>query len=266
MQRLVLFLCITVLATTAAGAPLGELAQVSLIDRDSGSVLVAHYYQGQYWVAGRPGARYAIEVRNRSPERLLAVMSVDGVNVISGETAGWNQQGYVLDLDDDYSISGWRKSDAEIAAFTFTESQHSYAKRTGRPANVGVIGVALFRERPKRAEISAPSAPVQLGQAAPAPSAPAASVAPAEAPRQARIGVDPKLGTGHGAREISPVAHTLFDRLHEQPDEIISIHYDSLSNLIAMGIIPRPHPTVPGAVPFPRSTPAYVPDPPPEQP
>ena len=76
---------------------------------------------------------------------------------------------------------------------------------------------------------------------------------------------DPKLGTGHGEREISYITHTNFDRLHEQPDEIISIHYDSLSNLIAMGIIPRPHAPIPAPEPFPSNR-GYVPDPPPELP
>lgn len=75
-------------------------------------------------------------------------MSVDGVNVVSGATAAWDQGGYVFYPGEQYQVTGWRKSDTEIAAFTFTESPNSYAERTGRPANVGVIGVALFRERP----------------------------------------------------------------------------------------------------------------------
>ena len=45
-------------------------------------------------------------------------------------------------------IDGWRKSMDEVAAFYFTALPDSYAARTGRPDNVGVIGVALFREEP----------------------------------------------------------------------------------------------------------------------
>jgi hypothetical protein len=81
---------------------------------------------------------------------------------------------------------------------------------------------------------------------------------------QARV--DPKLGTGHGERESSHVSHTDFERLHAQPDELISIHYDSFGNLIAMGIISGPHAPIPSADPFPGSTREYVPDPPPELP
>ncbi len=73
----------------------------------------------------------------------------------------------------------------------------------------------------------------------------------------------PKLGTGHGARESSFVVNVEFERLQSQPNEIIRIRYDSLDNLVAMGIIERPHPVVPSADPFPGwSEPGYVPDPP----
>src|ERR1700722_11706531 len=158
------------LTLDARAQTLGGLADIAIIDHDTGVALSPHYYRGEYWIAGRPGARYSIEVHNRLGERLLAVMSVDGVNVLSGETAAWDQGGYVYEPGERYQISGWRKSDAEVAAFTFTASPDSYAERTGRPANVGVIGVALFRER------AAP--PVQgrpmIGQSPSRPEAPRA--------------------------------------------------------------------------------------------
>ncbi len=128
----------------------GRLADVQIIDRDTGSVLPMYRSRGEYWVAGRPGARYSIMIQNHRGERLLAVTAVDGINVISGETGAWGQSGYVFSPGESYEIAGWRKSNAEIAAFNFTAAGNSYAERTGRPANVGVIGVALFLERPAR--------------------------------------------------------------------------------------------------------------------
>jgi hypothetical protein len=73
----------------------------------------------------------------------------------------------------------------------------------------------------------------------------------------------PKLGTGHGEREFSYASHTEFSRMQTQPNEVIRIHYDSLDNLFALGIIKRPRPLPAQADPFPAS-PAerYVPDPP----
>jgi len=144
---------ITALATLLGLAHLpaqaiGRLADVTIVDRDTGATLPVHYARGEYWVAGRPGARYAISVRNRLGERVLAVPSVDGVNVLSGETAAWDQRGYVFSPHERYQITGWRKSDSQVAAFEFSHIANSYAARTGRPAHVGVIGVALFREQP----------------------------------------------------------------------------------------------------------------------
>jgi len=73
----------------------------------------------------------------------------------------------------------------------------------------------------------------------------------------------PKLGTGHGEREVSYVNHTEFARLQPQPNEVIRIRYDSLENLVAMGIVARPYPTLPAGNPFPASgAEQYVPDPP----
>src|ERR1700726_3575295 len=128
----------------------GSLANIQIIDRDTGNVLPTYRSHGEYWVAGRPGARYSIMVQNRRGERLLAVTAVDGINVISGETGAWGQSGYVFSPGETSEIAGWRQSNAEIAAFNFPAAGNSYAERTGRPANVGVIGVALFLERPAR--------------------------------------------------------------------------------------------------------------------
>jgi hypothetical protein len=228
------------------------LAEVTVVDRDSGTPLAAHYYRGEYWVAGRPGTRYAIEVHNRSGERLLAVTSVDGVNVISGATAAWDQTGYVFAPWERYAIDGWRKSDSEVAAFTFTSLPNSYAARTGRPANVGVIGVALFRERRAAPAYASPGAqsPISAAEAARSVVRPAPPAAP-------------KLGTGHGEREYSYVSNTDFERMQDAPNAILRIHYDSLENLMAMGVVPRTRLPSAGPNPFPGSgEPGFVPDPP----
>jgi hypothetical protein len=126
---------------------LGRLTDVEVIDRDSGEVLPVIRHKGEYWIAGRAGARYAVSLQNRQHARVLSVVSVDGVNVISGETAALHQTGYVLAPRQAYRITGWRKSDQEVASFQFTAAPASYAERTGRPDHLGVIGVALFREK-----------------------------------------------------------------------------------------------------------------------
>jgi len=248
------------LCTCLQARALGTLADVRVVDRASGEVLPTYYHAGEYWIAGSPGRNYAIEIRNLAGERLLAVTAVDGINVVSGETADWNQTGYVLRAGQRYQVTGWRKSDAEVAAFSFTALPNSYAARTGRPANVGVIGVALFGERRPEPEESlasdraaeAASPPALFGAQAGQKAAPSALPAPAA-----------KLGTGHGEREYSRVTHTDFERLAAQPNEVIRIRYDSWDNLLAMGVVPRRPAVSRLPNPFPGSADArYVPDPP----
>ncbi len=267
---------------------IGRLADIHVVDRDNGATLPVYRHLGEYWVAGRPGARYAVSVRNATGARVLGVISVDGVNVVSGETASWEQTGYVLSPWQAFDITGWRKSDAEVAAFHFTASQASYAARTGRPDQVGVIGVAVFREKlpppPPAAMPYAPPGALPEGQdrSMGAGAAPAAKAAPAPAPAAAESRADsldaagarsreealaraapaPRLGTGHGEREGSRVSHTTFERRSSRPDELIRIRYDSFENLVSLGVIP-------GAAPPPRPNPfpeapvsRYVPDPP----
>lgn len=150
MSKLNSHKCSLFLALAAASLQahaIGRLADVTVTDRDSGQTLPIYAHRGEYWVAGQPGARYAIAVRNASDGRVLAVSSVDGVNVVSGETAAIGQSGYVLAAFDSYEITGWRKSNQEVAGFEFSNASNAYASRTGRPAHVGVIGVALFEEQ-----------------------------------------------------------------------------------------------------------------------
>jgi hypothetical protein len=261
VRYLNLMASVLALAASAEAGALGSLARVSVVDRDNGVTLQTYYARGEYWVAGDPGSRYGIEIRNCAGGRLLAVTSVDGVNVLSGDTAGFDQAGYVFDPGERYQITGWRKSNAEVAAFTFTDSRDSYAARTGRPANVGVIGIALFRERPQAVNapprIASPPAPEAGGSLAEDSMAGAAALqrAPAAAP-------EARLGTGHGEREYSYAVDTEFHRMQSQPNELIRIRYDSFENLVAMGIVrkPRPAPHAPDAFPDSEQR-HFVPDP-----
>jgi hypothetical protein len=279
MERIMRHLALLALAAviSAPAFAVGSLAEVSIIDRDTGQKLPTHYFRGEYWVAGRPGAHYAIQIHSRHDQRIMAVTSVDGVNVLTGETAAVDQSGYVFTRWSSYDIAGWRKSDAEIAAFTFTSIPKSYAARTGRPENVGVIGVALFRERAQpRVYLDAPrvqneAPPASASPAPPAPPAPAVGAAPpaSRAESKAERSADtssiaqPSLGTGHGRRETSVVYQTQFERESPRPNEVIRIRYDSRDNLIAMGVIkPQPQPRPRQVDPFPESPRmGYVPDP-----
>ena len=255
----------------AGARAVGSLTNVDIVARGDARVLPATWGQGRHWVVGAPGQEYAIRICNATAHRVLAVTSVDGVNVITGDTASPDQSGYVLDGHACMDVAGWRKNMARTAAFYFSELPDSYAARTGRPDNLGVIGVAIFREKaPPPAAWRAPAKVAADAQhEAPAsPDAGAATASSAEAKRLAgatdATAPTPRtqLGTGHGRSEPSRAHQVQFERESSVPAEVIAIHYDRRENLVAMGILPPPvlaqsRP----ANPFP-AWPQFVPDPP----
>lgn len=286
------------LSTTVAQAdPVGRLAEISVYDATFGRTLPVYERGGRYYIAGTPGNEYRVQVNNRSGTDILAVMSVDGVNVLNGADANWGQAGYVLYNGQSYAVDGWRTSQREVAAFYFTTLKDSYAARTGRAANLGVIGVAVFRRKPPPAAKN--MWPGVLGGMGPrtryygeadsmaqrlkdaeSPPAPAAAL-PADkfeaqsrgqVQAQAKLQADAArrdemesrapeaspLGTGYGRSQLSPVHDVDFERASPTPDEVITIYYDSYDRLIAQGIIPAPvH--MAGPDPFPGR---FVPPPP----
>jgi hypothetical protein len=258
---------------TGTATAVGHVADVTLFDRAENRTLHVYHHQGRYYVVGKPGNEYQIRVRNRTGADILAVVSVDGVNAVNGETADWSQTGYVLGAHQAYDIRGWRKSLQRVAAFFFTEHQNSYAARTGRPDNVGVVGIALFRRKLEpEARIERPlprqepftsgarddspypaGADSAAGFGAGARSAESAAEA-RHAPLLRSPQKSPSLGTGHGRSMSSHVTYTSFERATASPEEVIAIHYDTHANLVAMGVIRAPR----IATPFPGH---FVPDP-----
>jgi hypothetical protein len=237
------------LALLGAAVPalaVGSLADLSVYDRVSGRTLPVYASDGKWYVAGRTGSEYELRIRNNSDGDLLAVVSVDGVNVVTGETATPSQGGYVIPAWQTVTISGWRKSLSRVASFYFTDHGDSYASRTGRPDDVGVIGVAVFRrktvppiyleEPPIRQDVPLSN---RFRREAPesAQSAPGGAAADHDARASAPPPAEKSIGTGHGRNQASQARYVSFERESEAPSEVISIYYDTRANLAARGII-----------------------------
>ena len=80
--------CAALLAAFSAhAAAVGGLADVTVFDRSEGRQLPVYWHEGRAYVVGKPGNEYSVRIRNRQREDVLGVISVDGVNVITGETA-----------------------------------------------------------------------------------------------------------------------------------------------------------------------------------
>jgi hypothetical protein len=282
MNRL-LSRCLSLLLLLPLSACAEErLLEVQVVDLDQGNWLTRIPYSGHEYIEGRPGHRFSVNMRNLTGQRVLAVLSVDGVNAISGETAGSSQAGYVLDPYQSVDIRGWRKSYSDVAEFYFTDLPDSYAARTGRPQNVGVIGVAAFREKRQPPIAFTPPPPYYppyepapyaqrddrersaneaAAKAAPSRAADAAATASGGLARSeaAPMAQPQQLGTGHGARRYDPVTQTEFERASWRPNQRISLYYDSYEALVSRGIIrSRYYDYARGPEPFPNG---FAPDP-----
>lgn len=229
-----------------------SLVQLDVVDRDTGQTLPTWPHRGQRWVEGAPGHAYELRLTNLTGARVLVVVSVDGVNAVDGQDARVDQGGYVLAPWQTTDVAGWRKSLQDVAQFVFTDLQDSYAARTGRPDNIGVIGMAVFRERAP-SPISPPFYKAQTrGESARTAKSAAEPSADSAAPQ--------RLGTGHGERQWAPVDQTTFVRASGAPQQQLQLRYDTRVQLIAQGVLPRRWRTPGGDRPqaFPQR---FVPDP-----
>lgn len=120
--------------------------QVELIG-ENGLPLKVYQHRGRFYVPGAAGQRYTVRVSNPTARRVEAVISVDGLDVIDGKTAGLGKRGYVVPPYGELRVDGFRTSTQQVATFRFSSVANSYAGRKGQARNVGVIGVAIFEER-----------------------------------------------------------------------------------------------------------------------
>jgi len=119
---------------------------VSVVD-ESGYPMSSAQVGNKRYVVGQPGQRYKLTVQNNSAHRYEVVATVDGLDVIDGETASYAKRGYILDPWSSITVDGWRTGNDTVAAFRFSGMDDSYADRKGEGRNIGVIGFAFFHER-----------------------------------------------------------------------------------------------------------------------
>lgn len=217
--------------------------RIDLVD-EAMQPLQSFAHQGRRYVLGATGARYFVRIVNPTPVRVEAVVSVDGLDAIDGRSASLAKRGYLIAPYGDVTIDGWRTSLEAVAAFRFSSVRDSYAGRTGRDRNVGVIGVAFFQEKPRVVWQPPPNA----RRAAPAPSPASASANDAEgaagkgaaATPMVRAESRPGLGTQFGEAHSSHVEEVGFERANAAPS-VFELRYDDRDGLIARGIpvLPR---------------------------
>jgi len=259
----------------------------------NGRALPTTYHEGKYFVEAPLSGDYAIRITNNLGFRRLAVTTVDGKNVIDGEPGSYNGGGYVLQPWASVTIPGWHRSNQEVAKFSFTPSEGSYASQMGDGVkNTGVIGVAVFDERQRpvmkghsqiirhsRHESSdvdygMKGIPVSAGgtargmsfsEEAPENRARGCAVmdgyveaVPCAAPACAAAAA-PELGTAYGEKSTFFTEETTFQRATSTPALLIDIRYAVRAKLVEWGV--PVHEPIPDKSAFPSEQPG-VPAPP----
>jgi hypothetical protein len=186
---------------------------VQVITED-GDTAPTYAMRGRYYVQGNLNQRSIIRVTNPTPSRVEAVVSVDGLDVVDGESGDLAKRGYIVPAYGEVRIEGFRTSLADVATFRFSSVDGSYAGRKGKARNVGVIAVAIFEEQ------------------APPP------VTTQTAPRTNRLG----LGTEFGEQRYSAASYTKFVRAPGRPIAIAELRYNDVQGLMALGIPVAPMP------------------------
>ena len=115
--------------------------------RESGETAPTYAHKDRFYVQGHAGERYTIRVTNPTANRVEAVITVDGLDVIDGESGDLRKRGYVVPPYGETRIEGFRTSQADVATFRFSSVDDSYAGKKGKARNVGVIAVAIFEEQ-----------------------------------------------------------------------------------------------------------------------
>jgi hypothetical protein len=236
-------------------APRGAGVSVALVDA-GGAELPTWHHKGATWVAGNEGERYGVRLRNHTAERLEVVVTVDGRDVMSGETGDYKRQrGYILAPWQTATVEGFRTSMKSVASFRFTTPEDSYSSRMGTPQHVGVIGVAVFRERrvaeaPRPPVMARPTGDLKggshgasrgAGGEAPARMAPSPGPGEGVVMRDEAYGAgEPaarnNIGTQYGESRHSEVVQGHFARAGSQPAAVLGLFYDDLEGLHARGV------------------------------
>jgi hypothetical protein len=200
-------------------------------------------HKGDIWIEGRSNSWYEIELINKSPNRVMVIVSVDGVGVVDGHPASYDSQGFVLNGHDTLRVPGWVNSDQSAAQFVFSDVKRSYADLMGQGGNAGVIGTAWFTEK-----IATPVA--QLSNVwlnTPAYQSRAQGVSLTVGSQN----FSNPLATGWGEHTSFPNQQTSFVKAHSSPQAVMVIRYDHADNLRAMGIRLKDRVTVSSSQAFP---------------
>lgn len=209
-----------------------ETARCALEVRVHGRPVREYYHQDQIWIEGRRGSDFTLRLSNRRMGRILMVPSIDGLSIMDGKSASYDDRGYIIDGRGFVDVPGWRLNDSEVATFRFSTPPNSYAAQKGQPSNVGVIGCAVFEEM----ELPIIRTTHPRGPAVYSSSGTLMGMSSCSRVAEIADNAGPSLGTGFGARADHLVREVAFKKATSQPLEVLSIGYGDREELRQRGI------------------------------
>lgn len=115
----------------------------------NGNVITEYHKKGNTYIEGRKGSEYSIRLTNKTGQKIMCILSVDGLDIVDGKPASHNSRGYILSAYQSTIIDGWRTDLENVRKFFFTREKKSYSKKSGQGTdNLGVIGLVAFQEKP----------------------------------------------------------------------------------------------------------------------
>ena len=117
----------------------------------NGKTITRHSHEGKLFIEGHHGSEYTIRVQNNTSRRVLAILSVDGINVVNGTEAKEASTGYVIAAYGAINVKGFRESNDHVGTFKFSTKEKSYTNTTatGSMQDCGVIGCMIVEEKVK---------------------------------------------------------------------------------------------------------------------
>ena len=232
-----------------------------------------YQHRGEIFIEGRTNSWYEIELVNYTNVETLAVLSVDGVGVVDGESASYDSRGFVLQPFGRTTVPGWLQSSEQAAKFVFSNVGKSYAHQTGKGGNPGVIGAAFFPGLPRYTSTNptiwvAPRTVNTMqtwGMNTTGPTWQTQHMASSDmrVASNTASGISNSVGTAWGESVDYATTSSSFQKASNTPSAVIILRYDSADNLQAMGIRLKDRYTASSSQAFPaNSTSGYCKPPP----
>ena len=210
------------------------------------------------------GDVFKLKIQNDTNKRVLAVVSVDGRNVVNGQAAQHKGPGYVIERYSNVEIDGYRvrhrqgDGSDDTTSFSkefrvgYNDTGQTYAdKATGSTKNNGVIGVVIVPEMyiptsPRHIYTKDTTVPI---------SSRSMGIDHDESPERevttsgslhvnsGKRGItrSASVGTEMGNKQYSPIKKVEFNPDYSQKS-VITLYYDTVESLRARGILPNVEP------------------------